>query len=119
MEILISWIILSVAVYITAYVIPGVAVAGIFATILTAMFIGIVNAVLRPILIFLTLPVNILTLGLFTFVINALLIMLVAAIVPGFTVDNFWWALAFSVVLALVNGFLLMVFQKPEFGHQL
>lgn len=64
---------------------------------------GLINAIIRPILILLTLPLNILTLGLFTLVINALLIMLAAAIVPGFTVQGFWWALLFGLVLAVIN----------------
>jgi putative membrane protein len=106
MQLLVSWLILSFAVYVTAYILPGVSVTGIFPTIVTAMFIGIVNTLLRPVLLILTLPVNILTLGLFTFVINALLILLVSAIVPDFRIDSFWWAMAFSIILSLVNGFL-------------
>lgn len=112
MQLLISWIILSFAVYIAAYILPGVSVPGIFPTIVTAMFIGIVNTFLRPVLLILTLPVNILTLGLFTFVINALLILLVSVIVPDFKVDSFWWAMAFSIILSLVNGFLSAVFGR-------
>ena len=106
MPILIFWIISALAVMITAYLLPGVKIDNFFTALVVALMIGIVNAFLRPILILLTLPVTILTLGLFAFVINASLIMFVSFLVPGFTVANFWWALLFSIVLALVNFFL-------------
>lgn len=79
--------------------------ASFWTALIVAVVIGVINAVLRPILVAVTLPINFVTLGLFTFVINALLIMLAAAVVPGFMVTNFWWALLFSVILGLVNGF--------------
>jgi putative membrane protein len=103
MVILIHWLITTVAIIISAYVLPGVTVTGLFAALVTALVLGFLNAIIRPILLILTLPLNILTLGLFTFVINALLIMLTSAIVPGFEVRNFWWALLFSLVLSLIN----------------
>lgn len=103
MGFLIQWLVSAAAIVITAYLLPGVSVAGLFAALVTALVLGLVNAVIRPILILLTLPLNILTLGLFTLVINALLIMLAAAVVPGFAVRGFWWALLFGVVLAIVN----------------
>ena len=68
--------------------------------------LGIINAFIKPVLIILTLPINILTLGLFTFVINALIIILTSGLVPGFKVNGFWWALLFSIVLSIVNSFL-------------
>lgn len=107
MSLLWHWLVSAAAVLIASYLLPGVAVSGIGAALLVALVLGVINVFLRPILIILTLPVNILTLGLFTFVINAFLIMLTAAIVPGFSVRNFWWALLFSLVLSLVNVFLL------------
>lgn len=103
---LINWIVLSLAVWITAYLLPGVAVNGLAATIITALVIGIVNTFIKPVFLLLTLPLNILTLGLFTFVINALMIMLVASIVPDFRVDSFWWAMLFSFVLSVVSSIL-------------
>jgi putative membrane protein len=107
MKTFINWIIASVAVGLTAYLLPGIHVGSFLAALATAVVLGLVNAVLRPILIILTLPINIITLGLFTLVINALLIQLTAAVVPGFTVDGFWWAVAFSIVLFLINSILL------------
>lgn len=103
MRFVLQWLVSALAIIITAYLLPGVAVAGFFAALVTALVIGLINAIIRPILILLTLPLNILTLGLFTLVINALLVMLAAAFVPGFAVNGFWWALLFGIVLAIVN----------------
>lgn len=103
MGFLIQWVVSSLAIIITAYLLPGVAIEGFLAALVTALVLGLINAILRPILILLTLPLNILTLGLFTLVINTLLIILAATIVPGFAVQGFWWALLFGVVLAIVN----------------
>lgn len=105
MEILLSLLISSLAVFITAYLLPGVHLHNFFTAVVVAVVLGIVNAFIRPVLLILTLPLNILTLGLFTFVIIALLTLLVSAIVPGFDIDGFWWALAFALVLAIVNSF--------------
>lgn len=103
---LLNLIVSGLAVLIAAYLLPGVKVNGYFTALVVAVVLGLVNALLKPILLFVTLPINVLTLGLFTFVINALLIELVGAVVPGFTVAGFWWALLFSLVLSLVNSFL-------------
>lgn len=105
LNILINLFLNSLAVVITAYLLPGVRVENYLVAIIVAVVLGIVNAILKPILIILTLPIDILTLGLFIFVINAVLVMLVSALVPGFTVTSFWWALLFSLVLSLVNSF--------------
>lgn len=100
---LVQWLIYAAAIVITAYLLPGVRLSGFFAALVTALVLGLINLFLRPLLLLLTLPLNILTLGLLTFVINALLIMLTSAIVPGFKVTGFWWALLFSLVLAIIN----------------
>lgn len=106
MNILIRWVVSALAILVSSYVLPGIKVDGFVAALTIAVVMGLVNAVIKPILIVLTLPINILTLGLFTLVINALLILLVAKIVPGFTVAGFWWAIAFSIVLSLVGAVL-------------
>ncbi len=106
MQFFINLLISGLAVFISSYVLPGVRVDGFLTAIIVAVFLGIANAILKPILLLLTLPINILTLGLFTFVINAVLVLLVSTIVPGFQVASFWWALIFSLVLALVSSFL-------------
>ena len=106
MKIIINWLINTVAVTIAAYVMPGVRLDGFWAAFFTAVVLGLVNAVIKPIFVILTLPINILTLGLFTLVINALMILLVGKIVPGFEVFGFWRAMLFSVILTVVNAIL-------------
>jgi putative membrane protein len=106
MAILVNWLISALAIIVAAYLLPGVSVSGIGVALILAVVLGLINAVIRPIILLLTLPVNVLTLGLFTFVINALMIILADAVTPGFAVRNFWWALAFSIILALINSVL-------------
>jgi putative membrane protein len=79
---------------------------------LVAITLGVFNAFVRPILVFLTLPVTVITFGLFVFVINAALVMLAAYIIPGFGVDGFWWALVFSLVVSLVSSFFNQLARK-------
>ncbi len=112
MKIIIHWIVSAVAILIAAYVLPGVHVTGFVAALILALVLGIINAFLRPLLIILTLPVTILTLGLFVLVINAALVMLAAYVVPGFTVDGFWYAFFFAIVLAVVSSVLHMMEAK-------
>lgn len=105
-QLLVSWLVSALAILVTAYILPGVHIESFVTALATAVVLGIINSILKPILLLLTLPINILTLGLLTFVINALLVLLAAQIVPGFKVDGFWWALAFSIVLSLVTTIL-------------
>ncbi len=93
---------MTVAVIVAAYILPGVALSGFGAALLAALVLGLLNALIKPLLLILTLPVNILTLGLFTLVINAAIIMMVSALVPGFKVQGFWQAMVFSIVLAVI-----------------
>jgi putative membrane protein len=106
MRVLVHVLISSVAVFVTAKIMPGVKVDGFGTAVAVAVVFGLVNAFLKPILLLLTLPINILTLGLFTFVIIGALVELTARLVPGFHVASFWWALAFALVLSVVNSFL-------------
>ncbi|MFA5966975.1 MAG: phage holin family protein [Patescibacteria group bacterium] len=106
MTFLAHWLVYTLAIIITTYLLPGVNLTGFAAALVTALVLGLINTVIRPILILLTLPINIITLGLFTFVINAALILLAAAIVPGFIVQGFWAALIFSIVLAIIAAVL-------------
>jgi putative membrane protein len=103
MDLIIHWLVSSLVIVISAYLLPGVHVKGFLAALSTAVVLAVLNLVVRPILLFLTLPINILTLGLFTLVINAGIIMLASAIVPGFKVDSWWWALLFSIVVTLIT----------------
>ncbi len=103
MAILINWLLAALAIMVTAYLLPGVQLSGFVPALVTALALGLVNAIIKPVLLLLTLPLNILTLGLFTLVINAALVLLVSKLVSGFQVQSFWWALVFSVVLTVVN----------------
>jgi putative membrane protein len=109
MYLLLHWLLMTVAVLLSAYLLPGVTVAGFGTAMLVALVLGIVNVVLKPFLILITLPITILTLGLFLLVINTVLIQLTSALVPGFAVRNFGWAFLFGLVLAVVNYFLQTV----------
>ncbi|SJZ36282.1 putative membrane protein [Trichlorobacter thiogenes] len=113
MSFLINWLLSGLAIIITAYLLPGVHLSGIKAALLTAVALGLINAVIKPVLKLLTLPLTIMTLGLFSLALNALLIMLTAKLVPGFQVQGFLWALAFSLVLALVN-WVLSIFKQDD-----
>ena len=104
MNIIINVVVSAVAVLVTGRLLSGVSVDGFGTAVVVAVVLGIVNSLLGPILMALTMPLNVLTLGLFTFVIIAGLVMLTAALVPGFKVASFWWALGFALVLALVNS---------------
>ncbi len=103
MQILIQWLLSALAIMVAAYLLPGVKIDGFFPAMVAAVVIGLINAFIKPILIILTLPINILTLGLFTLIINAFLVMLASALVPGFHVTGFGWAILFSIVLFFVN----------------
>lgn len=106
MGLIINWIVYAIAIGLSAYFLPGIGVDSVTTALLVAVVLGLINAILRPVLIILTLPINILTLGLFSLVINALLVLLAANLVPGFQVDGFWWALLFALVLSIINSIL-------------
>ena len=100
---IIKWLVSTLAVMLTAYIIPGVTVGSFFVALWISLFLGFLNAVVRPILIILTLPINILTLGLFIFVINASIVLLASAITENFSVDGFFTALVFSIFLSITS----------------
>lgn len=106
MDIIINLLIKSLAVFIAAYLIPGINIESFFTAVVVAVVLGIINTLIKPIIIILTLPINVMTLGIFTLVINGLLIILTAKLVPGFSVSGFWTAISFSIVLFIVNWFL-------------
>jgi len=116
MNIFLRWLVVTVAILVAAYFIPGVVVAGVWTALWLALFLGIVNVILKPILIIITLPVNILTLGLFTFVINALLVLLASTIIKGFTVGGFLNALLFSVSISIISYLLQSLFKDRRQG---
>ena len=114
MNIILRWLIATAAIMITAYFIPGVTVASFWVALWLAIVLGLINAILRPILVILTLPINLLTLGLFVFVINASLVMLAACLVGGFAVSGFWAALLFSIVLTILSYILNSIFRTKK-----
>lgn len=100
----------ATAVFISAKLLSGVKVDHYGHAILVAIVLGVVNAVVKPILVFLTFPITILTLGLFLLVINALMIMLVDKLLKGFEIKNFGWAFLFSIILSVLNAILQSIF---------
>ncbi|MFC2124619.1 phage holin family protein [Bacteroidota bacterium] len=109
---LVRVLITSFAVLITAYLLPGVHVDNFLTALILALVLALMNVTLKPLLIFLTIPFTIVTLGLFLLVINAVVILISDAIIPGFIVDGFWWALLFSLVLSLINTVLQNIAEK-------
>lgn len=105
MNFLIRIILSALGVFIAAYIIPGVEVNDFWTAIIAAIIIGVLNWTVRPLLILFTIPLTIFTLGLFLLVINAIVILIADALISGFVVDGFWWALLFSLVLTILNSF--------------
>ena len=93
----------AVSVLIASYILAGVHVDGFLTAIIIALVMSLLNLVVRPILIVLTIPITIVTLGLFLLVINALMVLLAEALIGGFVVDGLWWALLFSLIVSFVN----------------
>lgn len=104
--IFLRWLILTFAIIATSYLIDGIQVSGFLSAFFAAAILGILNAFFRPILLILTLPVNILSLGLFTFVINAIVLMMVSGVISGFEVYGFWSAVFGSLLISLVSWIL-------------
>ena len=105
----------ALAVFLLANILPGVVVESYMYAIWVAVIIGVLNAFLRPVLIFFTLPATLVTLGLFLFVINACIILIASNILSGFNVISFWWALLFSLMLTFLQSLLHSVLKE---GHQ-
>ena len=103
---LVRWLLLTISIIVTSYLVDGIHVTSFFSAFFAAAVLGILNALFRPILIVITLPINILTLGLFTFVINALLLKMASGVVPGFYVEGFWSAVFGSLIISLVSWML-------------
>lgn len=110
MRILLLWLINALAVFAAANLLDGIHIKSFGAAILVALVLGLVNAVVRPVLIFFSIPFIIVTLGLFLLVINAFLLQLSASIVGGFSIDGFWWAVAGSVVISSISWILSTLF---------
>lgn len=105
MRLLLIWLINALSLLAVAYLLPSVSVASFYVAVITAFLLAIVNTVIRPVLVLITLPINILTLGLFTLVINGLLFWFVASFVEGFRVAGFWSALGGALLYSLISTF--------------
>jgi putative membrane protein len=113
-RLLLNWLLSAVSVWIVAHVVPGFAVAGFFTALIAALVIGFVNATLGFVLKVLTFPLTLVTLGIFWWVINALMLWFASALVPGFVVHGFFAAFVGAVVLALVNMLLRWLVPSGE-----
>lgn len=102
---LIHWLIIALALWVTAYILPGVDIGSYQALAIAAIVLGLVNALIRPILTLLTLPITILTLGLFYLLVNGFTFLLASKLVPGFTVHGFWWAVLGALVVSVISSF--------------
>jgi putative membrane protein len=101
---IIRFLLNGLAVVLTAYLLPGVDLTDYWTALIVALVLSIANIFVKPILIVLTIPITILTLGLFLLVINALIILMTDYLVDGFDVNGFWWALLFSLILSIFNS---------------
>jgi putative membrane protein len=104
MKFLIQLIVSALAVIVTSYILPGVHVDGAFTAIIVAAVLAFMNTIVKPVLVLLTIPITLFTMGFFLLVINAIIILITAKLVPGFTVSGFWIALLFSLVLTIVTS---------------
>ncbi len=105
-------IITSIVAFVLSYILSGIVIDSFWTAILLAIVLAILNAIVKPLLILLTLPITIVTLGLFLFVINALIILLADKILGGFQVRSFWWALLFGLLLSGISS--LLYTEKKE-----
>src|SRR5258705_9344204 len=113
MRLLLVWLINTVALIAVAYLMPSISVASFWTALIAALVLGLVNAVIRPILVILTLPATILTLGLFIFVINGLLFWFVGSFIEGFVVEGFWWGVLGAIVYSIFSWLLAaLVFRR-------
>ncbi len=106
---MIRWFINAIALGLTSWLVKGIDIQGLGTLLIASLVLGILNALLRPIILLLTLPLNILTLGLFTFVVNAFMLMMASKLVEGFVITDFWSALVGAIILSIIS-FLISVF---------
>lgn len=104
MRLLLAWVINAVALLVLSWALPGIHVSGVGGALVAALVLALLNALIRPVLILLTLPINLLTLGLFTFVVNGFLFWLASRMIEGLRVDGFWWAVLGAIAYSLVSS---------------
>lgn len=106
MTLILVWLLNAVALLIVAYLLPGITVVGFGSALIAALILGLLNTLIKPVLILLTLPITIVTLGLFLLVLNALMFWLAGSILKGFQVNGFWWAVAGTFLYSIISGLL-------------
>jgi len=114
MNLIIKLLLNAIAVFALSYILSGVQVDGYISAIIVAIVLSILNLLIKPLLVILTLPITIVTLGLFLIVINALIILLADYLISGFSVDNIWWAILFSVLLSILQSLLHSFIKKDK-----
>jgi putative membrane protein len=103
---LLIWLLNAVSLLAVAYLLPGIAVASFGSALIAALVLGLLNTLVKPVLFLLTLPITIITLGLFLLVLNALLFWFAGSVLKGFRVDGFWWAVIGAVLYSIISGLL-------------
>lgn len=116
MNFIVRLLLTAAAVLITSYVLPGVEVASFPDAILVAAVLGLLNTIVKPVLIVLTIPITFITLGVFLLFINAFIILIADYLLKDFKVDNIWWALLFSLILSIINSLIKPKKEKPSRG---
>ncbi|GGX20527.1 membrane protein [Pigmentiphaga litoralis] len=106
MTLLLVWLLNAVALLVVAYLLPGITVASFGSALIAALVLGLLNMLVKPLLVLLTLPITIVTLGLFLIVLNALLFWFAGSILKGFQVNGFWWAVIGALLYSLISGLL-------------
>jgi len=105
MRFIVHLLVIALALWVTAYILPGVEFSSWQALAISAIVLGLLNALVRPILVLLTLPITVLTLGLFYLIVNGFIFLLASKLVPGFGVSGFWWAVLGALMVSLVSWF--------------
>lgn len=100
----------SIVIFLGAYILEGVKIKNFWTAIGVAILLGLINMFIKPLILVLTLPINILTLGLFTLVINAWILMMIDKLVDGLKIEGFWWAVIYSIIISVLNSLLLWIF---------
>ena len=114
MNFILRLLISGIIAYVLSAILSGVHIANISTAIIFALVLACLNAIIKPILVFLTLPITVLTLGLFLFVINALIILLADKLLDGISIDGFWWALLFSIILSVFSSAMNAAFTNKK-----
>ncbi|HEY7804525.1 MAG TPA: phage holin family protein [Orrella sp.] len=113
MMLIVVWILNAVALLAVAFVLPGIVIGSFWSAMLAALVLGLLNTLVKPLLILLTLPITVVTLGLFLLVLNALVFWLAGSLFKGFQVEGFWWAVAGAILYSVISSlFSMLIFQQ-------